>query len=125
MKKSIFGLVVSCLLITSFNGFGQNRSCSNSSQPTSCPGFKTYTQGAWGANPCGNNGASFLQSNFAAVFPTGVTLGCTNKLRFTSSNAIRNFLPSGGTSSALPNGTLLNPNNYNNCLLYTSPSPRD
>jgi SprB repeat/Secretion system C-terminal sorting domain len=116
MKKSIFGLVVSCLLIISFNGFGQNRSCSNSSQPTSCPGFRTYTQGAWGANPCGNNAATFLQSNFAAVFPTGVTLGCTNKLRFTSANAIRNFLPSGGTPSALPNGTLLNPNNYNNVL---------
>jgi len=119
MKKSIFGLVVSCFMITSIVSLGQNRSCSNSSQqpqPTACPGFKTYTQGAWGANPCGNNPASFLQSNFAAVFPTGVTIGCTNKLKFTTSNAIRNFLPSGGSSSGLPSGTWINPNNYNNVL---------
>lgn len=117
MKKSIFGLVVSCFMISSIVSLGQNRTCSNSSQqsqPTACPGFKTYTQGAWGANPCGGNAASFLQSNFAAVFPTGVTIGCTNKLKFTTSNAIRNFLPSGGSPSALPNGTWINPNNYNN-----------
>lgn len=104
-------------MITIIVSLGQNRSCSNSPQqpqPTACPGYKTYTQGAWGANPCGGNAASYLQSNFAAVFPTGVSIGCTNKLKFTTSNAIRNFLPSGGTPSALPAGTWINPNNYNN-----------
>jgi SprB repeat len=119
MKKSVLGLVVSCFMITSIVSLGQNRSCSNSPQqpqPTACPGYKTYTQGAWGANPCGGNAATFLQTNFAAVFPTGITIGCTNKLKFTTSTAIRNFLPSGGTAAALPSGTLINPSCYSNVL---------
>lgn len=119
MKNSLLGLVVLCFMITSIVSLGQNRSCSNSPQqpqPTACPGYKTYTQGAWGANPCGGNAASFLQTNFAAVFPTGVTIGCTNKLKFTTSTAIRNFLPSGGTSAALPSGTQINPSSYSNTL---------
>ncbi len=79
-----------------------------------CPGFRTQTQGGWGGNACGNNPASYLQANFAAAFPSGLTIGCTNKLKLSTSTAVKNFLPSGGTASVLPAGTLNNPTNYSN-----------
>lgn len=77
--------------------------------PIGCSGYKTYTQGGWGANCSGNNAASQLQNNFSTVFPNGVEIGCTNKLRFTTATAVRNYLPQGGTSAALASGTLTNP----------------
>lgn len=77
--------------------------------PIGCSGYKTYTQGGWGANCSGNNPASQLQNNFSTVFPNGVEIGCTNKLRFTSATAVRNYLPQGGTASALASGTSTNP----------------
>ena len=82
----------------------------------SCPGFRTQTQGGWGANPSGNNPGGYLHANFAAAFPQGITVGCTNKLKLTSAQAVTNFLPSGSTAAALPAGTLTNPSNYNNVL---------
>jgi len=75
---------------------------------SSCPGFKTFTQGGWGSTPTGNNPGVYLQNNFAAAFPTGLTIGCNNKLRLTTATAVRNFLPQGGTATALPTGTLTN-----------------
>ena len=85
---------------------------------TSCPGFKTFTQGGWGAAPTGNNPGTFLNNNFAANFPapTYLTIGCTNKLQLTSASAVRAFLPNGTTPYVLPAGTLVNrtKNNYSN-----------
>ncbi|MFM9004604.1 MAG: SprB repeat-containing protein, partial [Flavobacteriales bacterium] len=82
------------------------------------PGFKTYTQGGWGAAPSGNNVGTFLNNNFAANFPapTFLTIGCTNKLQLTSASAVRAFLPNGTTPFVLPVGTRLNPtkNNFSN-----------
>jgi hypothetical protein len=89
------------------------------------PAYATFTQGGWGATPNGNNPAMLLQSNFTTVYPTCpsknyapttpdsfcVTIGITGEpgkyfLRFagsatTRSNAVRNFLPAGGTPKAL------------------------
>lgn len=69
--------------------------------------YTTYTQGGWGAPPNGNNPGMLLQNNFAAVFGSaGVTIGLPGAagkyhLTFTSSQAIRNFLPAGGAPKAL------------------------
>ncbi len=71
------------------------------------PVYVTYTQGGWGATPNGNNPAMLLQNNFAAIYGSaGVTIGITATsgryyLKFTSSSAIRNFLPAGGTPKVL------------------------
>jgi Secretion system C-terminal sorting domain/SprB repeat len=85
---------------------------------TSCPGFKTFTQGGWGSTPTGNNPGTFLNNNFAANFPapTYLTIGCTNKLQLTSASAVRAFLPNGTTPYVLPAGTLVNKTktNYSN-----------
>jgi hypothetical protein len=80
--------------------------------------FRTQTQGGWGANPNGNNPATYLQNHFASCFPNGVTIGCStnNTLTLTSSTAVKNFLPSGSTASQLPND-LVNPGgSYSNVL---------
>ena len=69
--------------------------------------YTTYTQGGWGASPAGNNPGTLLQNNFNTVYPTGaVIIGVPNVagryyLRFTSSTAIRNFLPTGGAPKVL------------------------
>lgn len=75
----------------------------------SCSGFRTQTQGGWGTKAAGNNPGAYRDKNFAAAFPNGLTIGCTNKLVLTSSSAIMNFLPSGTTPSVLPAGTKVNP----------------
>ncbi len=85
----------------------------------SCPGFRTQTQGGWGATPSGNNPGVYLQNNFAAAFPTGLEIGCgSRKIKLTTATAVRNFLPQGGTATMLPSGTLTNPTktSYSNVL---------
>jgi hypothetical protein len=48
-------------------------------------------------------------ANFDAAFPDGITIGCgENTLTFTSSQAVEDFLPSGGTP-ALLSGALVDP----------------
>ena len=66
-----------------------------------CPGFRTQTQVAWGANPNGNNPNVYLHANFASAFPNGLVVGCTNTLTLTSAQAVTDFLPSNGGSQAL------------------------
>jgi hypothetical protein len=79
--------------------------------------LRTQTQGGWGAKPSGNNPAAYLASHWTSCFPTGITIGCTNKLKLTTSNAVMDFLPSGSTASMLPAGTLTNPGGaYSNVL---------
>jgi len=79
---------------------------------TSCPGFRTQTQGGWGSTISGNNPGTYLNNNFAAAFPNGLTLGCTRKIQFTSASAVQAFLPQGGTATFLPTGTTVNPTKY-------------
>jgi hypothetical protein len=75
--------------------------------------FVTVTQGGWGATPHGNNPASILAANFTKVYDgTGVTIGCAlpnGSLKFTSAQAIGNFLPQGGTPDTLAAGQAVNP----------------
>ncbi|MGE3344581.1 MAG: SdrD B-like domain-containing protein, partial [Vicinamibacterales bacterium] len=76
--------------------------------PPSAPcAFRTQTQGGWGSSPSGNNPGAFLAEHFTSVFgASGVTIGGSKKLTFTSSTAVRNFLPQGGKANKLTsNGT--------------------
>jgi Secretion system C-terminal sorting domain/SprB repeat len=83
----------------------------------SCQGFTTITQGGYGAKCSGNNWGCYLKNNFAAAFPSGLTVGSgTRLLRFTSASAIQAFLPSSTTPRALNVGTMINPTNYKNVL---------
>ncbi|MBS1657826.1 MAG: T9SS type A sorting domain-containing protein, partial [Bacteroidetes bacterium] len=90
--------------------------CSGGS--SNCSGFRTQTQGGWGAPANGNNPAAYLEANYTAAFPNGLTIGCgANTLKLTSASAIEDFLPSGSTASTLPAGNMVDPgSNYNNVL---------
>lgn len=117
LHKSISLMVLLVALFSAFQSTGQ--SCTTT-RPLPCPGFKTYTQGGWGATACGNNAGTILTANFAAAFPAPLylTIGCTNKLVLNSATAVRNFLPSGTTPYMLPAGTKTNPTRttYSNAL---------
>ncbi len=90
----------------------------NAVAQSSCPGFKTFTQGGWGSTPNGNNPGTILNNGFSTAFPNGLTIGCNNKFVFTSPSAVRAFLPNGGTAAVLPAGTLTNPTktSYSNVM---------
>ncbi|MFM7311457.1 MAG: hypothetical protein ACKOZY_12685, partial [Flavobacteriales bacterium] len=73
-----------------------------------CGIHKTFTQGGWGATPNGDNPGVYLHANFSSAYPTGVIIGCgSNTLVFETAQEITDFLPSGGTPSALPNYSVL------------------
>lgn len=83
-----------------------------------CGSFRTQTQEEWGALPKGNNTAAYLYRRFNTVFPNGLTVGCAHQIVLSSPEAITEFLPTNGTASALPNGTITNPMSpLNNTLL--------
>lgn len=81
-------------------------------------GFKTFTIGGWGSECSGNNPGCYRDQNFSQAFPNGLAIGCgLNQLVLTSSQAVQDFLPSGGTSSTLNSGILINPGqSYSNVL---------
>ncbi|HSH66503.1 MAG TPA: hypothetical protein VLB84_12110 [Bacteroidia bacterium] len=66
-----------------------------------CGGFRTQTQGGWGAPAHGNNPGKYMQTNFAGAFPNGLTVGCNNTLTLTSAQAVTDYLPAGGTPAVL------------------------
>ncbi|MBK9255211.1 MAG: carboxypeptidase regulatory-like domain-containing protein [Saprospiraceae bacterium] len=78
--------------------------------PGDCTGLRTQTMGGWGAPAAGNNPGVYRNANFASAFPNGLEIGCTNKLRLTTAQAVQNFLPCGGTGALLSAGTQTNPN---------------
>ena len=85
-----------------------------------CSGFRTQTQGAWGALCKGGNSACYMVSHFAAAFssPNYLTVGCGGgfTLKLTTAQAVIDFLPSGGTARALT-ANLVNPGGtYSNVL---------
>ncbi|MFZ4544240.1 MAG: hypothetical protein ACOYOA_09345, partial [Saprospiraceae bacterium] len=87
--------------------------------PFPCTGFRTQTQGGWGAVPNGGNNGQYLHTNFATAFPTGLTIGCATggMIKLTTAQAVTDFLPSGSTARALSAGTLTNPGSlYSNVL---------
>ncbi|MBC7381602.1 MAG: SprB repeat-containing protein, partial [Bacteroidia bacterium] len=83
-----------------------------------CSGFRTQTQGGWGQCQLnGYNPGSYLATNFAAAFPSGLTVGCTNTLVLTTALGVCEFIPSSSTPTSLPSGTLTNPaSTYSNIL---------
>lgn len=64
---------------------------------------RTQTQGGWGTSCNGNNPGCYRDANFAAAFSNGLIVGCSSgfTLEFTSSNAIQDFLPCGGSPDVL------------------------
>jgi hypothetical protein len=79
------------------------------SAPTGPPPdeFETYTPGGWGARPRGNNAGSLLHDHYADIYPPspgGVVIGNAGgdyNAKFTSAQAITDWMPSGGTAAAL------------------------
>ncbi len=71
--------------------------------PADCGQLRTQTPGGWGAPPSGNNPGSYLHAHFAAVFPSGLTVGCTPNynVHLTSAQAITTLLPTGGQAQVL------------------------
>lgn len=68
----------------------------------------TYTQGGWGS-PNNSVPGTIRRLYFNNVFPSGLTIGYgSNTATFTSSDAIKNYLPAGGAPGTLT-GTLINP----------------
>lgn len=115
--KSIANLCPGTYKVITYDGYACLDSCTVIVPSSPCDGYQTFTQGGWGATPKGKNVASYLKTNFAAAFPTGLEIGCTNKLKLTSWQAVVDFLPSGSTARALPAGTLTNPGaSYTNVL---------
>lgn len=80
-----------------------------------CGGFRTQTQGGWGANPHGNNPGTYLHGHFAAAFPNGLAVGCTYKLTLTSAQAVTDYLPGGGPAAVLTKN-IINPIKFQNNL---------
>ena len=115
MKPMLSFMAMLCLAIIVIPSYSYGKTPT----PPSCTGFKTYTQGGWGAKANGNNAGVYRDANFAAAFPSGLVMGCTggNQLILTSAQAVEDFLPSGSTPDVLPSGTLTNPGgSYSNVL---------
>lgn len=70
--------------------------------PSTCDtkGFTTYTQGGWGS-PCNSAPGKIRDLYFSTVFPNGLTVGSLFTIKLTSASAVKDFLPQGGTASAL------------------------
>ncbi len=77
--------------------------------------LRTQTQGGWGTNANGNNPGVYRDANFDAAFPDGLTIGCDYTLKLTSSQAVEDFLPDGGPSSAISQN-YLDPTSIGNTL---------
>ncbi len=82
-----------------------------------CQGH-TLTQGGWGAPNVTNPNVSYMYNNFNGAFPSGVSIGCPtgNQLTLTSPQAVTDYLPSGGTPSALDNSYVNPGSGYSNTL---------
>ncbi|HYF29926.1 MAG TPA: hypothetical protein VD993_02295 [Chitinophagaceae bacterium] len=92
--------------------------CRQQCPPTDCGQLRTQTQGGWGAPPNGNNPGVYLHANFAAAFPTGLTVGCAGgrTVKMTTAQAITNLLPTGGQPAVLTN-SYANPGTVKNVLV--------
>lgn len=63
-------------------------------------GYVTFTQGGWGSSSNSTPG-KIRNLYFNTVFPNGMTVGGNYKITFTSSSAIKDYLPDGGTAAVL------------------------
>ena len=80
-----------------------------------CGGFRTQTQGGWGAPAHGNNPGKYLHDHFTSAFPNGLTVGCNYKITLISAQAITDYLPGGGNPAVLTTN-YTNPTNLKNNL---------
>lgn len=99
--KQLFYFLVSLVLVITFS-FSQ-------ASAQNCQ-LRTQTMGGWGSKPTGNNPGKYLHTKFASAFPNGLTVGCSTgkTLKFTSAQAITNFLPASGAPAVL-SGSAVNP----------------
>ena len=87
------------------------QACDGEPQSEILPGdFRTQTQGGWGTICRGNNPGCYRDTHFPVAFPNGALIGDSSGLDtenglfaalFTSSQAVEEFLPQGGTPSSL------------------------
>jgi hypothetical protein len=63
--------------------------------------YRTQTQGGWSAVCHGDNPGCIRDDNFDGAFPAGLTVGETFTIHLTTSAAVPDFLPEGGTPSVL------------------------
>ncbi|NNC83599.1 MAG: hypothetical protein HKN79_08475, partial [Flavobacteriales bacterium] len=87
-----------------------------SAQEPECGTHRTQTQGGWGTSASGNNPGAYRDANFNLAFPDGIILGCEQTVAFTSSSAVEEFLPSGGSPAAL-SASYVDPSDLNNVLI--------
>ncbi|NEN25202.1 T9SS type A sorting domain-containing protein [Cryomorpha ignava] len=80
-----------------------------------CGTFRTQTQGGWGTTSHGSNPGSYRDAHFAEAFPNGLVVGCDFNLTLTSSEAVQNFLPSGGSTRRL-SSDLTDPTGFKSTL---------
>ena len=108
MIKKLFLTAVFIFLFGMMDTYAQN--CNE--------GFKTFTIGGWGTQCNGGNPGCYRDANFAAAFPSGLTIGCgSNTLTLTTSAAVQAFLPSGTSARALDAGNMVDPGgSYRNVL---------
>jgi LruC domain-containing protein len=66
-------------------------------------GFITYSKGGWGSNTHGNNVGVLRDTHFDDVYPGDFVIGDLNNhtITFTSSSAVRVYLPGGGAAVIL------------------------
>lgn len=95
MKKRILISFILALMLGITSAFSQTQGCAGQ--------FTTFTQGGYGTNCNGNNPGCYRDAHFDAAFPDGLAIGCASgfKLTFTSSAAVRDYLPAGGGPAVL------------------------
>jgi hypothetical protein len=83
--------------------------------PTLAGKYRTHSQESWGGASPDNTAPSYLSGNFMNDFPQGVTIGSDTGMyaRFTTPQAVLNFLPQTGAPSPLMSRSL-NPLNLAN-----------
>jgi hypothetical protein len=93
---------VSSMLVT-FNGSGAVGEFLIEQDMPEDGGFRTQTQGGWGTRCRGHNPGCYRDANFDSCFPQGLLAGCEpgNSILLTSSEAVKEFLPQGGSPAAL------------------------
>lgn len=89
--------------INSDNATSYIQYCLQDCPPHDCGQLRTQTPGGWGAPANGNNSGTYLHQHFASAFPSGLTVGVTPSkyVRFTTAQAITDYLPAGGQAKAL------------------------
>jgi hypothetical protein len=79
--------------------------------PPPCGPLRTETQGGYGNDQGNGSGTQYLIANFAAAFPSGITIGCASgfTVKMTSAASIQAYLPTGTTPSVLSASYVDNP----------------